>query len=181
MTACELDYREDEMARLQREDAIDSLRKLDKGKISLRIPGYHGYALILLTLALVLVQFIPNPMDHLIREREELRAELQEQMEELKKLKDESAALAALTEEQRQELAALVRELGEELKNTGDYKEALKDISKAEEKLTALTDRIREENLGGLASQLESLEETQSLAAALSGRNLSDLETALEG
>jgi DNA repair exonuclease SbcCD ATPase subunit len=70
--------------------------------------------------------------------------------------------------------------LADQLNNTGDYKEALKEISKAEDGLAALTDKIQEESIGKLAEQLDSLEETQALAQALSDRSSADLERALE-
>ncbi len=180
LTACELDDRDDTMAQLQRKDAIDSLSAFDKRQISLRVPKPHIFALILMTMALVLVNLIPNPMNRLIQERQLLREEIEEQLHELKKTEEELAEQGGLTQEQKQELAKLVEELAEQLKQTEDYKEALKEISRTEEELAALTDKIREESIGQLAGQLGSLEEASALAKALSDRNLADLEAELE-
>lgn len=180
LTACELDDRDDEIANLQRKDAIASLSGFDKRRISLRVPKYHGYAFVLLAAAFVLINLIPNPMDGLLRQRKELRAEIQEQLDGLKETEKKLAVEETLTKEQRQELAGLVEELAEQLKKTGDYKEALKDISRAEEQLAVLTDKIREESIGQLAEQLGALGETQALAQALLDRNLAGLENELE-
>ncbi len=180
LTACDLDDRDDRMASMQRTDAIETLSKFDKKRIALRIPKSHGAIFLSLALALVMTNLIPNPMDRLIQERKELRAEIDKQLEELKDTENELAAEEGITEEQRQELAKLVDELAEQLKNTGNYKEALKEISKAEDGLAALTDKIREESIGQLAGQLGSLEETQALAQALSNRSPADLENALD-
>jgi hypothetical protein len=180
LTACELDDRDDEIAGLQRKDAIASLSRLDKKRISLRIPRHHGYAYVLLAAALILVNLIPNPMEDLIRQRKELRLEIQVQLEELKETEEQLVANGTLTEEQRQELARLVDELAERLKREKDYKEAVKEISKTEEQLAALTDQIREGSIGKLVEQLRALEETQALAQALSDRSLASLEAGLE-
>ena len=180
LTACELDDRDDHMAGMQRADAIVTLSKFVKKRISLRIPKSYGIVFLALSLVLVLTNLIPNPLDHVIQGKKELRAEIEEQLYELKEIEEELAAEEALTEEQRQELAKLVDELSEQLKNTGGYKEALKEISKAEDSLAALTDKIREESIGKLAEQLGSLEETQALAQALSDRSPAELENALE-
>ena len=180
LTACELDDRDDRMASMQRTDAIETLSKFDKKRIALSISKSHIVVFLALTLALVLTNLIPNPMDRLIQERKGLRAEIDKQLEELKDTENELVAEEGITEEQRQELAKLVDELAEQLKNTGDYKEALKEISKAEDSLVALTDKMREESIGQLAGQLGSLEETQALAQALSDRNPADLENALD-
>ncbi len=179
-TACELDGREDAIARLQRQDTIDSLARLDKKRISLRIPKTHIYALIALMLAFVALNLIPNPMDRLIQQRQVLRAEMEKQLEELKKTQEQPASQEAMTDEQRQELAKLVEELAEQLKKTRDYKEALKEISRTEEKLAALADKIREGSIGQLSGQLGSLQETGALAKALKDRNLHDLEAELD-
>ena len=102
-TACELDGREDAIARLQRQDTIDSLARLDKKRISLRIPKTHIYALIALMLAFVALNLIPNPMDRLIQQRQVLRAEMEKQLEELK-TQEQPASQEAMTDEQRQSL-----------------------------------------------------------------------------
>ncbi|HHY83742.1 MAG TPA: hypothetical protein GX505_13845 [Clostridiales bacterium] len=180
VTACELDERDDTIARLQREDAIKSLNAFDKRCIKLNIRKSYGYALILLAIAVVLVNLIPNPMDRIVQEKKAIRAEIKEQLEELKETEKKLAEQDALSYEQQQELAKLVEELADKLKSTDDYKQAIKEISKAEEELSALANKIREESLGGLAEQLNSLEETQVLAKALSDRDPAALENELK-
>jgi tetratricopeptide (TPR) repeat protein len=180
-TALELEDREDAFALLQRQDAIRSLNGLDRKLISINLPKQHCYIAAALAVSLALVNFIPNPMDAVIKQKQLLKAEIEKQLEELKETaENELADNKMMTEEQQQELAKLVEELAEKLKGTGDYKEALKEISKAEERLAALSDEIREQSLGQLAKQLESSDLTKALAAALNNMDSRDVESAVE-
>jgi len=179
LTACELDERDDVMAQIQRNDAVKSLSAFNIRQISLRVPKSHGVALILLTLAVVTVNFIPNPMDRIIQERKELKAEVQQQLSELEKVKEDLMEQESLTKGQKQQLAELMEQLAEKLRHTTDHKEAIKEISKAEESLATLTDKIREESIGLLSEYLSTLRETNALAEALNERNPGDLENEL--
>ncbi len=180
VTAYELEARDDPMAVLQRQDAVRSLSCFDKRRISLRMPAKHRALNITLSMALIIINLIPNPMDEILKRERELKAEIKEQLEELKESEEKLTAEEALTEEQRLELSGLLAELSEGLKNTENYKEALKEISAAEEKLSALADRIRDENIGRLAEHLALADETKGLAEALSGRDLAGIERELE-
>jgi hypothetical protein len=180
-TALELEDREDQFALLQRQDTIRSLNGFDRKRITLSIPKQFYYITSALAVSLVLFNFIPNPMDTVIKQKQQLKTEIQKQLEELKETADkELADNKVMTEEQRQELAKLVQELAEKLKGTGDYREALKEISKAEDKLAALSDEMREQSLGQLTKQLESSNSTKALAAALNNMDSRDVESAVD-
>jgi hypothetical protein len=177
LTALELEDREDAFALLQRRDAIRSLNGFDRKRIPMNVPKHFIMIAGVLAGSIILVNFLPNPMDSVIRQRNRLRSEIGEQLEDLKETAEEElSGNAELTEEQKQELAELVRELTEKLKNTGDYKEALKEISGAEEELASLTDEIQKENLGQLTKQLAASEATRSLADALGNMDAGELE-----
>jgi nucleotide-binding universal stress UspA family protein len=177
LTALELEDRDDEIARLQRQDAIRSLNGFDRKRISINIPKHFYYTASVLIVALVLVNLIPNPMDTVIRQRKQVQAEIEEQLEELKEaVEEELADNDLMTGEQRLKLAQLVDELSNKLKDTHDYKEALKEISKAEDELAALTDELREQNLGQLTKQLDGIDAGQALAAALNNMDSRDVE-----
>ena len=180
VTACELDDRDDPIARLQRKDAIDSLRNFDLKSIKPGLPRSCIYGLIIMMAAVILLNLIPNPMERLVQEKKAVRAEISRQVEELKKTGEELAEQDAVSEEHRRELEELVDELARRLNNTDDYKEAIKEISKAEDELAALIDKISENSLDNIAGQLVSLEAAQPLAQALTDRDAAGLEAALK-
>lgn len=181
ITACELSDREDTFAQLQRQDAIVSLNGLNTKSISLRMPKIYYYIITALAFSLVLAYTITNPMDTVIKQRKQLKAELNEQLEELQTTVDESLANEdIMTEEQRLALAGLVNELTEELKETSDYKEALKEISKTEDELSSLIDKMQEENIADLTQQLNQHGVTQSLASAINSTDARDIQAQVD-
>ena len=168
MTALERENRDDAFSILQRQDAISSLKGFDRKRIPMKVSKRFLLSAGVLAGMILLLSFLPNPMDRIIRQRHRVQAEVRSQLANLEKTTEkELSGDTGMTEEQKQELKGLVQELTNRLKNANDDGEALKEISKTEEKLNSLTEKIREAHLEQLANQLATSEETRSLAAAL--------------
>jgi hypothetical protein len=166
---------------LQREDALVTARAIHpRQAFPLRwLPRPLGLAAILVGMTIALA-VVPNPMDAVLAERVAVAQALEEQAEQVEKLREEIENTQELTPERREELLRQLAELAEQLRaNPGDREEALADLSKMEEALRQELDPnsdARQAALEGLAAQLQALagEETGETT------DLSDAAEALE-
>ena len=119
--------------------------------------------------AVLLLAFLPNPMEAVVAERAEVARAAQEQAERIEALRDEIAA-AEMDEGAREELLRQLTELAERLReNPGDRESALADLSRLEETLQRQVDPqadARQAALDAMAEQIEALAGQESEGAA---------------
>jgi uncharacterized coiled-coil DUF342 family protein len=129
-----------------------------------------------LLIALVLV-FLPNQMDAVLREREAVRQAVDRQAENIEQLREEVAEAEEMTPEEREELLKRLAELAEKLRtNRGDLEQALADISQLEAQL-----RERLDPKGGQkAAMLEALAAQMQALAQQEATDPGDMQAAAE-
>lgn len=179
-TALELSGRDDAFALLQRCDAIDSLKRFEPKRISVKIPEYFYYIIAFLVLSLVALNILPNPMDTVIERRKQVQEQLEDELDKLIEAVDEKAEEDDLTDEQKQAVLDELKELSDKLRGIRDYKEALKEVSKTEEEVNSLLEAISGEKTSELADQLARHEITKSLADALKNLDPDKIQEAID-
>jgi hypothetical protein len=146
----------------QHRDALDVARAIEPRRaFPLRWQRRPLIAAALLALAALALALLPNPMDDLLAERQAVARAVEEQADQVAKLRQEVEEAESLSPEDRE---ALLRQLDELLRdleaNPGDREEALADLSRAEEALRRQLDPdsgARQAALEALAGQLQSL------------------------
>jgi len=114
-----------------------------------------------LLIAVLILLYLPNPMDTILAERAAVEKAAQEQAEKVEDLKEGIEQSQELTPELQAELLLKLEELARKLReNSGDRQKALADISKMEEELRRQLDPnadLRLTSLEAITSQLLSL------------------------
>lgn len=154
------------LVQLQHADALIAARRLTPHKaFTLTWQRRPLIAAAVLLASIVLMAFLPNPMDRVVQERAAVQAELEEQSRRIEALAEELQQEDALTPEEREALARQLEELARQLQeNPGDREEALADFARLEENLR---ERVNPElaqqsaALETLAAQLQALAEAQ--------------------
>lgn len=153
---------DNELITRQREDALQLAQTLDpRSAFPLQWPqrllALAGGCLA----AALLLSMLPNPMDAILKERQNIAAAAKDEAAQLEELAEELAENAALDEAEKEELLRELREAVAKLeKNPGDREEALADLANLEEKLRERLDpqnAARQAALENLASDLGSL------------------------
>ena len=156
-----------DMARLQRKDALSSLKRLQPARqMALRVPrlAWIGTAV---CVVLVGVSFlIPNPQAQAIREQEAFHAEMMEQAQKV----DEGATALDAGAAETPELRKLLGDLSGELRRAENVRDALTAVDTAERKVESLEARTARDALdamraAGLNTLAQSLEDGDTLAA----------------
>lgn len=156
-----------DMARLQRKDALSSLKRLQPARqMALRVPrlAWIGTAV---CVVLVGVSFlIPNPQAQAIREQEAFHAEMMEQAQKV----DEGATALDAGAAETPELRKLLGDLSGELRRAENVRDALTAVDTAERKVESLEARTARDALdamraAGLNALAQSLEDGDTLAA----------------
>lgn len=146
----------------QFDDALSAARSIDPRQAFpvrfRRGPLVRAGAALLAALALLA---LPNPMDAVVAEREQVAQTAKAEAARLEKLAQEIEQNAALDPEERQELLRQLRELAKQLRsNPGDAKQALADLARLQEQLRARLDPatpLEAAALEALAQQLAQL------------------------
>ena len=156
-----------DMARLQRKDALSSLKRLQPARqMALRVPrlAWIGTAV---CVVLVGVSFlIPNSQAQAIREQEAFHAEMMEQAQKV----DEGATALDAGAAETPELRKLLGDLSGELRRAENVRDALTAVDTAERKVESLEARTARDALdamraAGLNTLAQSLEDGDTLAA----------------
>jgi hypothetical protein len=177
------------MATAQLTDASTSVQRVDLGAmLPLRAPRRAMLAFGLLTLALLVSLWLPNPQELVILQQEAIQAAIEEQIEDLETVRDEVAGAEGLTDEEREkmlreleEAIAALEEINQRsMAEIDDLSEATAALSKAERTLAELQDpgaaSVRE-GLERAAHEIADSELTQHIAEALAQ---GDYQTAAE-
>ena len=140
----------------------------------------HLIAGLALMLAAAAFAILPNPMDAVIRQRNDVAQAAQEEAENIEDLLEQLSNSDALSEEEKEELLQQLEELADELRqNQGDPAEALADLSQMEQELLDRLDAqadMKQTALESISAQLNALAKQQSSNESLSA----DIEAALE-
>jgi chemotaxis protein histidine kinase CheA len=111
--------------------------------------------------AVLVLTYLPNPMDVVLAERAAVAKAAQEQAEKVEQLKQEIEQSTTLTPELQAELLHQLAELAQQLRdNPGDREKALADLSKLEENLRRRLDPNADQMqaaLDAISAQLQSL------------------------
>ncbi len=178
-----------EMASVQLSDTLSIVQRIDLGAmLPLRASRRAMLAFGLLTVALLVSLWLPNPQELVILQREAIQAAIEEQIEDLETVRDEVAEAEGLTDEEREKMlreleeaiAALEKINQRSMAEIGDLSEATAALSKAERTLAELQDpgaaSVRE-GLERAAHEIADSELTQHIAEALAQ---GDYQTAAE-
>lgn len=156
-----------DMARLQREDALSSLKTLEPARQMALKPPRLAWIGTLACAALMGVSFlIPNPQAQAIRAQEAFHAEMVEQAQKV----DEGATALDAEAAETPELRRLLGELSGELRRAESVRDALTAIDTAERKVENLEARTARDALdamraAGLNALAQSLEDGDTPAA----------------
>lgn len=166
VTAFELVGSEAAFAMLEKKDALEHLKNLDyKKKIPLNPNKRYLLICLILTAALALSGFIPNPMEAKAEEMHKIKAKIAEQQKKVEKLAEKVKNNPKLSEEQKKELEKKLTELKKELKAAKDEKEISKALGRTEKKLEYIKDKYKpDEDLNKIADALSKNDMTKALA-----------------
>lgn len=165
VTALELIGSQSAFAVLEKNDALVHLNNVDyKKKIPLKPNKSYLLICLILTAALALSGFIPNPMEGRAEELHSLKEKITEQQKKADKLVEKVKNNPKLSEEQKKELEKKLSELKQELKTAKDEKEINKALGRAEKKLEYIKDKyVPGEDLKRIAEVLSKNEMTKAL------------------
>lgn len=172
-TAWSLRDHQDDMARLQRQDAITHLQTMPR--IPVRVSAKPLIAAGACLAAALVLFFIPNPQDAILRQRADLRQKLEKPAEALEKAADKLEE-TALDKQTVQELRRLLGDLARQTRQARDEREALTQVSQAQQRMEKLLSDAR-----NAASEALGQAGLDALAEALEAGDLSAMEQALEG
>ncbi|MBZ4664946.1 hypothetical protein [Mahella sp.] len=181
ITSYEMSGRNDAFAVLQRRDTLKRLKSFDYGSIPVWvIPKRWLYASAAMAAILIVLSFIPNPQDDVIRERLRVQEAIDKGLADIDKAEDELTREAEISDEQKQDITKLLEELKRDLKDQSDYKEAMKDISKTEEALEKMLEQTRLTQMASIARSLDKSDITKALANAVEGQDAEAIESEME-
>lgn len=163
-TALALIDRQDEMARLQRADALKALESLDlRAALPLRMPIRPlliaaGCAAVTLTLFL-----IPNPQDAVLRRQAQFAQKMEKPAQAIEKAADQLNE-AQLGEKTAQELRRLMGDLARQVREAREPREALSALSQGQQRLErqladsrkAASEALGQAGMDSLAQAVES-------------------------
>lgn len=166
VTALELVGNQSTFAVLEKNDALEHLKNIDyQKKIPLKPDKRYLLVCLILTAALALSGFIPNPMENRAEELHKLKAKISEQQKKADKLIEKVKDNPKLSEEQKKELEKKLSELKKELKAAKDGKEISKALGRTEKKLEYIKDKYAPgEDLNKIADAFAKNEMTKPLA-----------------
>jgi hypothetical protein len=164
------------MAAAQLADGLDGAARVDlRAMLPLRASRRALFALGVLTAALALALWLPNPQEDVLLQRAAVRAAVEEQIEELRAVRKEVAEAEGLTEAEREMLLQALEEAMAALASGLDEGRATPEgavaaLSEAEQALAPLQDPGAAAVQAGLARAAEGLadsELTRDIAALL--------------
>ena len=180
-TAHELRERNDEFAKIQRQDALDRLKAFDPRTVTISIPKKSTLLATSMAVILAISFLIPNPQDRIIKERLHTKKIIEEQFERLEKDgADKLSKEAGLTLEEQEEIKKLLTELSTKLKKTQEYREAIKEISKTEEKLTEMIQEARQKKMVEFGEELSKQEALRPLGEKVKDMDAEGIKQEME-
>jgi low affinity Fe/Cu permease len=160
------------MAEAQLADTLDAVRHAEpRRSLPLRAPGWAVRALVMATVALVLLLSLPNSQEIVLLQQAAVQAAIEERIEQLEAVKEQVAEIEGLTEAEREALLQALEEAIAGLEEgRATPEEALAALSEAEQKLAELREPGAaglQEGLKRAGEQVADSELTRDLAEAL--------------
>ncbi len=146
----------------QRSDALAAARAIRPGRdLPLRWPSRWLAGAATLLAGVLVLTFVPNPMDAVLEERARVAQAAAQEADRLERLAEDVEAAEALDEAEKEALLERLRELAAELRdNRGDMEEALADLAEFRAQLRERIDpqfAARRAALEGLSAQIARL------------------------
>src|SRR6266700_1426742 len=138
-TAWELRDETSNLARLQRRDALQQLRKHSPSKdMPLRLgrPTLVIFGLIVVALALLLL--LPNPMNAILRQQAAFQNQIAQQVKSIEGIRKQLAQQPGISKAQQQTMDQILRDLETQLKQANNETEAQQALAQAQAKLDQL-------------------------------------------
>lgn len=166
-TMLELQDEEGTFARVQREDAINTLTTLPPRLLKLGFPKRLAAVCVALMVAFSLIGFLPNEHRQELLEKEKQLLEELEKVEDLLEKLEEEIEEADLSPELKEEVMEIVEELKEKLKSEKSTSKKLSAINEAKEKFEELLKKTKELELEDISDSLKENDNTKELGEAI--------------
>lgn len=171
-TAVMLDGCDTPMARMQRSDALSSLKSLDPAKsMRLRAPRFAWIGIGVCALLLAVSFVVPNPQAQKLRERAAFQQEMRQQADQVEK----GAAALNAEDPETPELKKLLGDLALALRQSQEAREALSAVDALERGVASIRQRTAGDALAALQSS-----GLDTLAQALQSGKTDAAQSALE-
>jgi uncharacterized protein YpiB (UPF0302 family) len=183
LTAVELIGQQNIFATLEKEDALQHLKRVNLKK-ELPIRANRKYLAIcgILIGALTVSAFIPNPMAEKAKELNQLKQEVDKQQKKIAAVEKKVTKNGKLAETQKKEADAKLQELKKELKAAKSQKDIDKALQKAEKKLEFLSQKYTDskDNMDKIVNTLQQNQTTKPLADLLKNSSSQQLKDNLK-
>ncbi|MBV7332701.1 hypothetical protein KFU94_31620 [Chloroflexi bacterium TSY] len=171
-----------ELIALQQQDAVETIGTIDpQGALPLHWQQKPLVWAGAVSFGLAILLYLPNPMDNVLAERAAIAQAVEEQAEEIEKLRQEVEDSNSLSPEEREKLLKELEDLTDQLRaDPQDQEEAMARLSEMEEKLRRQLHEDRfaqQEMLQALSAQLRALSKQENRG---SGSSLDETLDALE-
>ena len=146
----------------QREETLQALKSAPKNSaFRLKLYPKHLIATTIISVIVIILTVLPNPMTDIIKQQEAIAAAAEAQAEKIDELREEILQGDLLSEEEKEDLINQLESLAAKLRdNQGDLAEALADLSKVEaELLKQLNPQLnfKQAALNSMSQQLSNL------------------------
>ncbi|MEJ2512229.1 MAG: hypothetical protein P8Y72_11600 [Anaerolineales bacterium] len=146
----------------QREETLQTLKSAPKNSaFRLKLYPKHLIATTIISVIVIILTVLPNPMTDIIKQQEAIAAAAEAQAEKIDELREEILQGDLLSEEEKEDLINQLESLAAKLRdNQGDLAEAMADLSKAEaELLKQLNPQLnfKQAALNSMSQQLSNL------------------------
>ncbi|RKD30549.1 hypothetical protein [Thermohalobacter berrensis] len=176
VTALELSKDNSVIAKLQKEDAIEYLKKINyKEGISIKPPVTIVLLSFVLILTGVLVSFIPTKSYITAQEIEENLEEIEDKKKEIEKVEKLIEKDNLLTKEEKEEIKRALERLRKKIDNQKEFKDITKEAIKTNKKINEIAKEIQDKKIKKLAKELGSEEFTRNLSKHLNNKDYKGL------
>lgn len=186
VTALTFQHDKSLMANVQREQAVAQFHREEdqvlKHLAMWRLPRWMRISFVLCVMVGALLWFLPNPMDDIVKEQQQVQQTLAEQAQEIAEQQENIAKNDTLTEEQQEDLQRQLQKLQDQLADSKNLQEGMEALATAEAALERLAEQSASEQQATdqLQAQLAAHKATQGLADALAEMDGSRLQDALQ-
>src|SRR5579875_3151460 len=174
-TAWELRDQPSVLARLQRRDALNQLKKhTPRGAISLRLPRTMLFMLAAAALLLALLLIVPNPMTRVLQEQAAAHARIAKQVaaiEHLRQILDHQPGVSAA---QQKQIDQILRQLENNLQQAKNETQAQQALAQAQARLDQLRDPQAASKAQASAAASSSLQGSGNSSLSSVGKSLAD-------
>jgi hypothetical protein len=181
VTAVELMEDDSSIALLQKKDALSAIRSLNyKDGIKI-VPNLKQLLIVLpLVIALIVMSYIPNPLDEIAKQRYELAQVKKEEIKKVEKTEKEIEKNSKLSELEKKEIENKLEELKKEIKLSSNEKEVNKSLQRAEKKLDLVKEKYEDKELKAISNALAKSDITRPLADLIKKGDSEEVKKAMK-